>query len=98
MTLFGVLAHVAPLSDPRKSSDTQNEFAQTWRRITHRTTSAAQFHPFCSRFRTSCGKRVCLVYLSALWQFVSTCNCSNATDMTNGSRENSNKLICFWII
>jgi hypothetical protein len=29
MTLFGVLAHVAPLSDPRKSSDTQNEFAQT---------------------------------------------------------------------
>jgi len=29
VTLFGVLAHMALLSDPRKPSDTQNEFAQT---------------------------------------------------------------------
>lgn len=61
VTLFGVLAHMALLSDPGKPSDTQNEFAQTWRRIAYRATSTAQFHPFCSRFRTSWGKRVCLV-------------------------------------
>lgn len=72
VTLFGVLAHMALLSDPGKPSDTQNEFAQTWRCITHCATSGAQLHPFRSRFRASCGNGVCLV----IYQFYDKFRCS----------------------
>lgn len=64
--LFRVLAHVALLSDPGKPGDTQNEFAQTWRRIAHRAAAAAQLHPFRSRFWTGCGKTRLSHYLSVL--------------------------------